>query len=121
MQFGGISSIRGYQEGFLLADSGITGSAELRFPIPFLGMILPEKLKFIDDSIKLAGFYDVGWLSNSWSNYNNTSYMMSVGGGVILKLTKYLSGNVYVGVPIGHKPENSSNCRVHFTVTSNIL
>ncbi len=118
-QFGGISSVRGYQEGFLLGDTGITASAEVRFPIPFLGMILPEKLKFIDDSIRLAGFYDVGWISDSWST--DTKYLMSVGGGVVLKLTKYLSGNVYVGVPIGNKPDGYSNCRVHFTVTSNIL
>ncbi len=123
IQFGGISTVRGYQEGSYLADSGVTASAELRFPIPFLGMILPEKLKFIDDSIRLAAFYDFGWMNECWStqDFENRA-LMSVGGGVVLKLTKYLSGNVYIGVPIGPKPnDNISKYRVHFTVTSNIL
>ncbi len=99
MYFGGISSIRGYQEGFLLSDSGLTASAELRFPVPFLNRVLPEKLKFIDDSIRLAAFYDIGWLKSSWSN-PDTSYLMSVGGGLVLKMTKYLSSNVYVGIQL---------------------
>lgn len=123
MQFGGISSVRGYQESFFLADSGVTASAEVRFPIPFLYKVLPEKLKFIDDSIRLAAFYDMGWLKESWSNAGDSykSVIMSAGGGAVIKLTKYLSGNIYVGVPIGDKPDNTSNCRVHFMVTSNIL
>ena len=64
MSFGGMSSIRGYEESFFIKDYGATASAELRFPVPFLRMMLPEKLKFIDDSIRLAGFYDIGWFGN---------------------------------------------------------
>ncbi len=121
MSFGGMSSIRGYEESFFIKDYGATASAELRFPVPFLRMMLPEKLKFIDDSIRLAGFYDIGWFGNRHASNDGPDYLMSVGGGVILKLTRYLSANVYLGVPIGDKPENASGCRVHFIVTSNIL
>lgn len=121
MSFGGMSSVRGYQESFFIKDYGVTASAELRFPVPFLRMILPEKLKFIDDSIRLAGFYDVGLFGDRHASNDGPDYLMSVGGGVILKLTRYLSANVYIGVPIGNKPDNASNLRCHFIVTSNIL
>lgn len=120
IQVGGISSVRGYEEAFLLGDYGLSASAELRTPIPFLNRMLPEKLQFIDDSIRLAAFYDVGWVGDRYSSIDST-YLMSVGGGMVLKLTKYLSGNVYLGIPIGKKYDAGSNCRVHFTITSNIL
>lgn len=121
MQFGGISTVRGYEEGFFLNDYGVTASLELRSHIPFLNRILPEKLRFIDDSIQWAAFYDAGWFGNVGTSTYGPNYMMSVGGGLIVRLTKYLSGNVYIGIPIGDKPEGASNCRVHFTITSNIL
>ena len=121
MQFGGISSVRGYEEGFLLSDYGVTASLEFRSHIPFLNRILPEKLQFIDDSIQWAAFYDAGWFGNVGTDTYGPSYVMSVGGGLIVRLTRYLSGNVYIGIPIGDKPEGASNCRVHFTITSNIL
>ncbi len=121
MQFGGISSVRGYEEGFLLSDYGVTASLEFRSHIPFLNRILPEKLKFIDDSIQWAAFYDAGWFGNVGTSTYGPNYVMSVGGGLIVRLTRYLSGNVYIGIPIGDKPEGASNCRVHFTITSNIL
>ncbi len=120
MSIGGMTSVRGYEESAFISDYGMTASAEVRFPVPFLRMMLPEKLHFVDDSIRLAGFYDLGWYGNVKSG-DGSDMVMSVGGGVILKLTKYLSGNVYIGVPIGDKPENASGCRVHFILSSNIL
>ena len=120
MAVGGMSSVRGYEESSFISDYGMTGSAEVRFPVPFLRMMLPEKLHFIDDSIRLAAFYDIGWYGNIKSG-EGSDVIMSTGGGVILKLTKYLSGNLYIGVPIGNKPEDASGCRVHFILSSNIL
>ncbi len=120
MSVGGMTSVRGYEESAFMSDYGMTASAEVRFPVPFLRMMLPEKLHFVDDSIRLADFYDLGWYGNVKSG-DGSDMVMSVGGGVILKLTKYLSGNVYIGVPIGNKPEDASGCRVHFILSSNIL
>jgi len=120
MSVGGMTSVRGYEESAFISDYGMTASAELRFPIPFLRMMLPEKLHFIDDSIRLAAFYDMGWYGDVKSG-DGSDVIMSTGGGVVLKLTKYLSGNVYIGVPIGSKPEDASGCRVHFILSSNIL
>ena len=74
MSFGGMSSIRGYQESFYIKDYGVTASAELRFPVPFLRMMLPEKAKFIDDSIRLAGFYDIGFFGNRHASNDGPDY-----------------------------------------------
>ncbi len=120
LQVGGISSVRGYEEGYFLRDYGATASFELRAPVPLLNR-LPQKLRFIDDSIRLAAFCDMGWFGDYSYDLPGSSFIMSAGGGVILKMTRYLSGNVYVGVPIINKPDDASSFRVHFMVTSNIL
>ena len=120
MSIGGISSVRGFEESYFLRDKGLTASLEFRNPIPFLSH-LPEKLRFIDDSLRWAAFCDLGWFDDYSYDYGKSDFVMSVGGGVILKLTRYLSGNVYVGVPIVNKPHDASSLRVHFMVTSNIL
>lgn len=120
LQVGGISTVRGYQEVFAMGDYGMTGSLEVRTPVPFLRMITGERFKFIDDSIRLAAFYDWGWFGDRYVK-ESSNYMMSVGAGTVLKLTKYVSSNVYLGIPIGKKYDNGSSCRVHFQITSNIL
>ncbi len=131
MQIGGIASVRGYDEGFFIGDYGMNASFEYRFPIPGFRAILPEKYKFISDSIQLAGFYDIGWIGNrfQWSDVDSshTQYLMSFGPGIIVKLTKYISANMYWGFPIGRRyPDYANNtdrdtARFHFTITSNIL
>ncbi|MBR2069523.1 MAG: ShlB/FhaC/HecB family hemolysin secretion/activation protein [Candidatus Gastranaerophilales bacterium] len=120
LQIGGISSVRGFEEGYFLRDYGVTGSLELRAPIPFLNH-LPDKLRFIDDSIRLAAFCDMGWFGDYSYDYKSSDFVMSVGGGLVLKMTRYLSGNVYFGVPIVNRPHDASSMRVHFMITSNIL
>lgn len=126
MQFGGIASVRGYDEGFRIGDYGLTASFEYRAPIPGFRAILPEKYKFISDSIQLAGFYDFGWFGDRFIN-NSADYIMSAGPGIVVKLTKYISANMYWGFPIGKTLPDYANsldrktCRFHFTVTSNIL
>ncbi len=119
MLIGGISSVRGFEEGYFLKDYGATASFELRSPVPFLNK-LPDKLRFIDDSIRLAAFCDMG-VFNDYGYGESSDFIMSVGGGLVLKMTRYLSGNVYVGVPIVNKPDDASSVRVHFMITSNIL
>lgn len=134
MQIGGISTVRGYDEGFMLGDYGFNASFEYRFPIPFLKAMLPDKYDFISDSIQLAGFYDFGIVGNRFQRdvvdgYHHTQYLQSVGFGSVLKLTKYISANVYWGFPIGKsfydyvgkEGYHRRNCRFHFMLTSNIL
>jgi hemolysin activation/secretion protein len=132
MQVGGMSSVRGYDEGYRLGDYGVTASVEYRAPIPGLKALLPEKYEFISDSIQLAGFYDFGWFGNrfgrgAFGEEMHGEYLMSAGPGIVVKLTKYISANLYWGFPIGKTHRDyagdkyTSDCRFHFTVTSNIL
>lgn len=131
MQIGGISSVRGYDEGFLLGDYGVNASFEYRFPIPFLKAMLPERYGFISDSIQLAGFYDFGIIGNrfatTYDGQHHTQYLQSAGVGTVIKLTKYLSANLYWGFPFGKRyldyngNRDRRNCRFHFMLTSNIL
>ena len=125
LQIGGISSVRGFEEGYFLRDYGATTSLELRAPVPFLNR-LPQKLRFIDDSIRLAAFCDAGIFGHHGASTpadgaGKSDFVMSVGGGLVLKMTRYLSGNVYIGVPIVNRPDEASKLRVHFMITSNIL
>lgn len=126
MQFGGMSTVRGYDEGFRIGDYGVTASIEYRAPIPGLKALLPEKYGFISDSIQLAGFYDFGWFGDRFID-GSADYLMSAGPGIVVKLTKYISANMYWGFPIGKTLADYNNsrdrdtCRFHFTVTSNIL
>ena len=120
LQVGGISSVRGLEEGYFLKDYGATATAELRMPIPFLNR-LPEKLRFIDDSLRLAAFCDMGWFGDYGYGQKSSEFVMSAGGGLVVKMTRYLSGNVYIGVPIVNKPDDAASARVHFMITSNIL
>ena len=132
MQIGGMSSVRGYDEGFLIGDYGVNASFEYRFPIPFLKAMLPDKYDFISDSIQLAGFYDFGLVGNRFQKDSygyRTQYLQSIGAGTIIKLTKYMSANLYWGFPIGKSfydyvgkdDYNRRACRFHFMLTSNIL
>ncbi len=126
MQFGGIATVRGYDEGFRIGDYGVTASIEYRMPIPGLKALLPERYAFISDSIQLAGFYDFGWFGDRFID-GSADYLMSAGPGIVVKLTKYISANMYWGFPIGKRLPDYANsrdrdtCRFHFTVTSNIL
>ena len=70
-----------------MKDYGATASMELRAPVPFLNR-LPEKLRFIDDSIRLAAFCDMGWFGDHGYGEKSSEFVMSVGGGVILKMTR---------------------------------
>ena len=62
----------------------------------------------------------MGWFGD-YGHGVSSDFVMSVGGGMVLKMTRYLSGNVYIGVPVVNRPDDASNVRVHFMITSNIL
>ena len=65
MQMGGPYTLRGYQPAELIGDYGVTGTVEVRTPIPGFKKILPKKLKFVDDRVRLAAFYDFGWIKEN--------------------------------------------------------
>lgn len=128
-QIGGIGTVRGYEEGFIIGDWGVVTSAEIRTPVPFLGKVLPKKLAFINDNIKWANFCDFGYVDNMHRGIGAyTNLLVGVGSGLNIKLTKYLTSNVYVGIPLGHQKRGSNNinydgqaARLHFNITSDVF
>lgn len=91
---GGGNSVRGYRQDFLLADNGISASAELRFPIVGrsdrgLGVL------------QIAPFVDAGTVWNSSGRDSlERQLLLSVGTGLRWELGDSMSANFYWGIPL---------------------
>lgn len=119
-QVGGVATVRGYPEGRQIGDRGYSGSAELQIPAPFQhwrigGSRLGQKLKE-------AVFFDNGAVYDSYRKFNrppnDDRYLTSVGSGLILNISKYLSGRLDLGVPL-RNTVNIPHCRLDFYFQSN--
>lgn len=119
MQMGGPYTLRGYQPAELIGDYGVTGTVEIRTPIPGFKKILPNKLKFIDDRVRLAAFYDFGWVKEHDNVYGYPqNFLHSVGFGSYINITEWLALQFGVGFPIGHKYYDESTARFYFGLNS---
>ena len=119
MQMGGPYTLRGYQPAELIGDYGVTGTVEVRTPIPGFKKILPKKLKFVDDRVRLAAFYDFGWIKENGHIYNYPqNFLHSVGFGSYINLTDWLSMQFGVGFPLGTKYYDESTARFYFGINS---
>jgi len=121
MYLGGVYSIRGYQPSELLGDYGVSGSFEIRTPVPGLQKILPEKIKNWSEKIKLAAFYDWGYVND----YNNlygypTHFLSSVGFGTYINITDAIYVQAGLGIPVGPKNYNDDNARLYFSINTDI-
>ena len=116
MQMGGPYTLRGYQPAELIGDYGVTGTVEYRFPVPFLDRILPK----VDERLKLAVFYDWGWLGENGGIYNYPQqFLHSVGFGTYVNFTDWLTAQVGVGFPLG-RDYNENIARFYFSVNSDL-
>lgn len=116
MQMGGPYTLRGYQPAELIGDYGVTGTVEYRFPVPFLDRILPK----VDERLKLAVFYDWGWLGENGGIYNYPQqFLHSVGFGTYVNFTDWLTAQVGVGFPLG-RDYNENTARLYFSVNSDL-
>lgn len=120
-QIGGISSVRGYTESLLLAPSSYFASLEMLFPIPFLPETVDipfnkDNSKFrLRDSIKFATFFDHGAVFPYDEKTGGTNFLMSVGAGLRMAFSKFLTARVYIGVPLMNTSYyEQANARVHF-------
>ena len=121
MQIGGPYTLRGYQPAELIGDYGVTGTAEIRTPIPGLRKILPNKLKFIDDKVRLAVFYDFGWVQEHSHLYDYPqNFLQSVGFGSYISLTDWISLQFGVGIPLGRKYYGENSARFYFGLNSEL-
>ena len=116
MQMGGPYTLRGYQPAELIGDYGVTGTVEYRFPVPFLDRILPR----VDERLKLAVFYDWGWLGENGGIYNYPQqFLRSVGFGTYVNFTDWLTAQIGVGFPLG-RDYNENTARFYFSVNSDL-
>ena len=121
-QIGGISSVRGYSESLLLGASSYFVSMEMLFPIPFL----PEEIKVpfkkentfrLRDSIKVAAFFDNGAVFPHEGKTGTTNFLSSVGAGIRLAISKYLTARAYVGIPLMNcGVYDQASARLHFDI-----
>ena len=121
-QIGGISSVRGYSESLLLGASSYFVSLEMLFPIPFL----PEEIKVpfkkdstfrLRDSIKVAAFFDNGAVFPHEGKTGTTNFLSSVGAGIRLAISKYLTARAYVGIPLMNcGVYDQASARLHFDI-----
>ncbi len=121
MFLGGVYSIRGYQPSELIGDYGISGSFEVRTPVPGLNKILPKKIKSWSDKIKLAVFYDWGYVKEHNDLYGYpTNFLSSFGFGTYINLTEAIYVQMGVGIPVGPKNYNDDNARFYFSINTDI-
>jgi hemolysin activation/secretion protein len=131
-QVGGYNSVRGFTEGVLLGDKGLSAGIEERFPIPLLGKISP----WLDQRVQGAVFYDIGrtWLNSSndryiagQSNAARNTLLQSAGVGLRAQLTRYLQGFVDVGIALGGNAKDieplrhAPTARIHIGVRSDLM
>lgn len=95
---------------------------EMLFPIPFL----PEEIKVpfkkentfrLRDSIKVAAFFDNGAVFPHEGKTGTTNFLSSVGAGIRLAISKYLTARAYVGIPLMNcGVHDQASARLHFDI-----
>ena len=121
MQLGGASSVRGYSEGYLIADKGYLASAEVRFPLKFL----PDK---IEKEWQGLVFAEHGGLfiasSGLRSLEGRPGYLFGYGVGLRGRLTQYLNARLDLGwnTTDNSGPDSAQpSLRAHFALTSQVF
>jgi hemolysin activation/secretion protein len=89
---GGIDTVRGYRQNQRVADNGIVGSVEARFPI----VRQPDGI----GTIQLAPFFDIGTVWNQQGETPSPSTLASIGLGLRWQLDPYLSARLDWGIPL---------------------
>jgi hemolysin activation/secretion protein len=107
-QIGGLSTVRGYPEGSFIGDTGYALSTEIDSPFPL------RRKKFFGgrwgDRLQAAAFIDHAGLLAP-----HTIYLTGAGGGLIVKLSRYFQGRVYLGTPVEHRSQYHPT-QLHFAI-----
>lgn len=108
MAFGGVSSVRGYDEGAFYGDQGVLMRNELSPP--------PVKLAAGAQPFSPFLFWDAGWMTNRARLVGDPKSLtvQSVGLGFNLGLTTRVSARGAWGFPLGEQPGGGQSGRGHF-------
>lgn len=120
---GGGNSVRGYPEGDYLADQGIIFTNE--FLVPFFlipaDWKLPRMSMPLRQQIQIAVFVDQGYgrLRGPSAQEIKHRYLLSLGGGLKIYLSRYLSMRLEIGHALGNEPlTESDHTRFHFRLAA---
>lgn len=94
---GGMDTVRGYRQNQTVADNGILGSVEVRFP-----------LTSNPDILQVAPFFDIGKVWNNQNSDPDITTIASLGLGVRWLIQRDLSLRLDYGIPLT-KIENQAN------------
>ncbi len=115
MQLGGPYTLRGFQPAEIIGDYGFSGTVEYRTPIPLMDKIWP----WLDERLRLAAFYDFGWVdSHSHIDYP-AKFLHSVGFGGYFNITDWLAAQVGVGFPL-IDDYGKNTARFYFGINSDL-
>ncbi len=146
LQIGGAFTVRGFQEGQFIGDSGFMLSEELRFPlffIPYYWRVplnkygLPTRFGIggretisvysVRDNIKLVAFADMGGVFSVPRSINGglniSSFALGVGAGLRVNLFKFLVARVDLGIPVLYTetPGATNDLVLHFGLSSELF
>ena len=107
-QIGGLATVRGYPEGSFIGDTGYSTSAEIDTPFPFRN----KKLFGVRWGDRLQG---AAFLDHAGLLAPHTLYLTGTGGGLIVRLSRYFQGRVYLGTPLEHRSQYHPT-QVHFAL-----
>jgi len=121
-QVGGLSSVRGYPEGFLVGDEGYFLSAELKFPLPYTDRVMFGSS--LREALKGSIFVDHGAAFPYRGNGESSSsedYITGVGVGLSMNFSRYLTGKIDLGFPLAKHGQDIDSVQIHFTLQSMVF
>jgi hemolysin activation/secretion protein len=109
---GGLNSVRGYRNGYLVRDNGVSGTLEGR--IPLYGTVNATGLSFIP-------FYDFGYARDSSPHAADGEFIHSVGAGFRWSPIPSLAAEVYYGhalkLPDDFEKDDPQDKGLHFALS----
>ncbi|MFW6358591.1 MAG: ShlB/FhaC/HecB family hemolysin secretion/activation protein [Chroococcales cyanobacterium] len=98
---GGIDTVRGYRQNQRVADNGIVGSVEVRFPI----VNKPDGVGLV----QVAPFFDVGTVWNNESEVTSPNTLVSTGVGLRWQINPGFEARLDWGIPLNEieQPSNT--------------
>lgn len=124
-RLGGAFSVRGYQEGEYLADSGALMQNEIYVPTYFFpkDWKLPYSSQPLYKQIRGVGFIDYGGgiVRAHRNGEDGSKFLAGIGGGVRIELLDHVYGRFQWGAPIGNKPSDGTKGTFYFGVSADVF
>lgn len=113
-QLGGVSSVRGYPEGYLIGDEGYFMSLEYRYTLADL-----EQWLGAGNRLRALAFADHGGIYSSLPGDapDQEDYLLSLGLGLHYQYVDRLQLSLQIGFPLDDKSSVDDDYAVHFLVT----